>query len=130
MPRPQQRTEPPYLGPLKAGYRPRIEDNYKPSPLQLVRPSGAPAHLEDEEPRKPKDYGPIAAAVRAAREKARMTQAAFAELIGVDARVISEMETGQNIGYEPGARSRRVLEYLGIDPPTSKRGGVRGPKRW
>lgn len=128
MPRPQriERTSPPFLGPIKAGYKPRIEDNCKPAILaELIRPPGARAHLDtpeaiEEAARKTRGRGAIADAVAQARAARDMTQQEFADLVGVGIRMISALECGYVGGYRAGTASRKVLDFLGIAAPTGR----------
>lgn len=132
MPRPKQRTEPPFLGPLRAGYRPTLEERYVPRPVERTHPTSG-----RERPALPtpavvaaaaKSRGPIAEAVRAARDALGISGAELASRVGVNWYVVENLEKGISVGLKPGTAARQVLEYLKIQPPTEQRRRGHGPK--
>lgn len=69
--------------------------------------------------------------VREARTRLGLTQAELAKAAGVSARVVSWMEAGTLSGVKGGSKSRKLLHYLGITPPTiadSKASHIATPK--
>lgn len=128
MPRPQriERTEPPFLGPIKAGYKPRLDENYKSAAFAgLLRPANARAHLgtpEDFEQatRSTRSRGAIADAVIQARTARDLTQAEFADLVGVGHRLITNLEGGYSGAFRAGTQARKVLDFIGIQAPTGR----------
>lgn len=122
MPRPQQRTEPPYLGPRRAGYRPRLEEGYTPRPAELTHPtSGRPRPTLVQVAAAAKNRGPIAEAVRAARDALGISGAESASRAGVNWYTVENLEKGISSGVKEGTAARQVLDYLKIQPPTEQR---------
>lgn len=118
------------LGPVRPGAaRPKLRDNYKAVPFFVAKtapeskwsPLGSCYGGQPGEARKASPPGSVAAMAKRAREALGLSQAGLARAMGLpDAkrRTVSNLEGGYSTGYSGDAR--RILEYLGIQPPQEK----------